>query len=106
LGLDVVGEEQFEKEVLQSDLPVLVDFWAPWCGPCRMVSPVVEEFGSENEGKLKTVKIDVDQNAGLAVKYQVQAIPMLLLFKGGEVVESLLGAVPKAEMESKLGAHL
>jgi thioredoxin 1 len=106
LALDIVGEEEFEKEVLQSDVPVLVDFWAPWCGPCRMVSPVVEEFGSENEGKLKVVKIDVDQNAELATKFQVQAVPTLLLFKAGEVVESLLGAVPKAEMENKLGSHL
>ena len=106
MALDIVGDEAFEKEVLQSDLPVLVDFWAPWCGPCRMVTPVVEEFGSENEDKLKIVKIDVDQNASLATKYQVQAVPTLMLFKGGEVVESLLGAGPKAEMESKLGVHL
>ncbi len=106
MALDIVGEGEFEKEVLQSELPVLVDFWAPWCGPCRMVSPVVEEFGSDNEGKLKIVKIDVDKNAELATRYQVQAVPTLLLFKAGEVVESLLGAVPKTEMETKLGAHL
>ncbi len=99
---DIVGREEFDKEVLQSDLPVLVDFWAPWCGPCKMMSPVLEEVAQENEGKLKVVKVDVDKNSDVAVDYQVISVPTMVFFKGGEAVDTAIGAVPKSELEKKI----
>jgi thioredoxin 1 len=102
MAQEIVGEEQFAKEVLQSDLPVLVDFWAPWCGPCKMLSPVVEEVAAENEDKLKVVKMDVDQNGEISAKYQIASVPTLMFFKDGEPVDSIIGAVPKSEIENKI----
>ena len=103
--LNVTGED-FEREVLKSDLPVLVDFWAEWCGPCRMVSPVVNEIAEELQGKLKAVKVNVDDAQDLAGNYQIMSIPTLLLFKGGEPVEQIIGAVSKDQLSEKINAKI
>ncbi|WZL81136.1 thioredoxin [Vallitaleaceae bacterium 9-2] len=96
----------FENEVLKSDVPVLVDFYADWCGPCKMIAPSVEQMATEFEGKAKVAKLDVDANGTTAQTYRVMSIPTLLIFKNGEVVDTIVGAVPKATLESKLNAHL
>ena len=102
----VTGEDAFEADVLKSDTPVLVDFWAPWCGPCKMVAPVVEELAGDYDGKLKVVKVNVDDNPGLSVKYQVRGIPTLLIFNDGEVAQQVVGFVPKAALAEKVDAVL
>lgn len=99
-------DTNFDQEVLKSDLPVLVDFWAPWCGPCRMVSPVVEELAEELTGKLKVVKVNTDENQEIAVKYGIRSIPTLGIFKDGDIVDGLIGAVPKQTIKDKLLPHL
>ena len=91
----VLTVENFENEVLKSDKPVLVDFWATWCGPCRMIAPIIEEIAHDYEGKLKVGKINVDEQEELAVKFGISSIPTLLLFKNGEVVKKTLGYMPK-----------
>lgn len=101
-----VTEQTFESEVLQSKVPVLVDFWAAWCGPCRAIAPAVEEIATEYSGRLKVVKLDVDENQEVSIRYGVQSIPTLLVFKGGQVVERLVGAYPKPIVVSKLQSHL
>jgi thioredoxin 1 len=101
-----VTDQTFEAEVLKSPLPVLVDFWAAWCGPCRAIAPAVDELASEYSGKLKVVKLDVDQYGDISGRYNVLGIPTLLLFKGGEVVEKMVGAYPKAVMVTKITPHL
>lgn len=95
----ILTVENFETEVLKSDLPVLVDFWATWCGPCRMIAPIIEEIANDYEGKIKVGKINVDEQGELAVKYGISSIPTLLLFKGGEVVKKTLGYMPKDAVE-------
>jgi len=94
----------FDSEVAQSDKPVLVDFWAEWCGPCKMLSPVLDELASELGDKVKIVKVNVDDNRDLAVQYGIKSIPMLLFFKGGEVKDKVVGLVPKDSLAQKLNA--
>lgn len=99
-------DDSFEEDVLNSDKPVLVDFWAEWCGPCRMVGPVVEELAGEYEGKAKIGKVDVDSNPEISTKYGIRSIPSLLIFKNGEVVDQIVGAVPKAQLKKQLDAQM
>jgi thioredoxin 1 len=96
----------FEQEVLKSDLPVLVDFWAPWCGPCHMIAPVLEEIAQAHQGKLKVVKLNVDENGKTPITYGVMAIPTLMLFKGGELKEKSVGVLPKAKLTELVARHL
>lgn len=101
-----VTDSTFAQEVLQSQQPVLVDFWAVWCGPCRAVAPIVEELAGEYEGKLKVMKLDVDNNPQTAATYGVQSIPTLLVFKDGKPAERIIGAVPKKVIADKLQSVL
>jgi thioredoxin 1 len=101
-----VTDANFEKEVLQSNVPVIVDFWAEWCGPCRMVAPIVKEISGEFEGRAKVAKMDVDSNPDIPVKYGIRNIPTILFFKNGQIVDKQVGAVPKNVLVSKLEAIL
>lgn len=92
-------KENFDAEALHSDVPVLVDFWASWCGPCRMFSPIVDEFAEENEGKVKVGKVNVDEEPDLAGRYGVMSIPTAILFKNGEIAATLVGVQPKTALE-------
>lgn len=98
---DLVSND-FDTEVLQSDLPYLVDFWAPWCGPCRMMSPVVDAVAAKYAGRLKVGKVNVDEAADLAGRFGIRSIPTLMIFKGGQQVDTLVGAVPEAELSSRV----
>ena len=97
-----VSENSFETQVLQAEAPVLVDFWAPWCGPCRRVAPLVEELATEYDGRVNFFKVNTDENQRLAVKYGIMSIPALLVFKGGKPVGQIIGAQPKGRIRDKL----
>ncbi len=99
-------DDSFQEDVLNSDKPVLVDFWAEWCGPCRMVGPVVDEMAGEYEGKAKIGKVNVDENPEISSKYGIRSIPSLLIFKDGEVVDQIVGDVPKSQLKKQLEAQL
>jgi thioredoxin 1 len=103
-SIDVVTlqDATFDKEVLKSEIPVLVDFWAVWCGPCKAIAPTVDELAKEYKGKVKIAKMDVDQHQSVPQQYGIRSIPTLLLFKGGRVVDTIVGAVPKSKLEESL----
>ena len=101
-----VTEQTFDQEVLKAETPVLVDFWAEWCGPCRMIAPIVEEFARDYDGRLKVAKVDVDENANIAMRYNIMSIPTLGLFKGGQLVERVIGYMPKGELKRRVDAAL
>jgi len=100
------SDTNFKQEVLDAEEPVLVDFWAEWCMPCRMLGPTVDQIAKAYEGKLKVCKINVDESADTASKYEIMSIPSIMIFKGGQAVEKIVGLVPKEEIESKLKPHL
>jgi thioredoxin 1 len=102
----ILNDQNFEAEALQAKKPVLVDFWAPWCGPCQMMGPVIEELAKELEGKAIVAKLNVDENQATAEKYNVMSIPTFIIFKGGEIVEEISGAQTKAMLAEKLNALL
>jgi thioredoxin 1 len=99
-------DQNFDQEVLQSEVPVLVDFWATWCGPCRMIAPHVDAVASQYQGKVKVGKVDVDNNQGTAARFQVRGIPTLLVFKGGQVVDQVVGAVGQDKLSQMLDSQL
>jgi thioredoxin 1 len=101
-----VTDEKFKDDVLDSDIPVLVDFWAPWCGPCRMVAPVVEEIAEQYEGQVKVVKLNTDDNPQIASQYGIRSIPTLMIFKDGQRVDMVVGAVPRTTLANTIEKYL
>jgi thioredoxin 1 len=97
-----VTDATFDEEILKSDILAIVDFWAVWCGPCKMIAPIMEEFASEYEGKIKIAKVDVDHNPNIAVKYGIRSIPTVMFFKDGKVVDQVIGATPKSHFQEKI----
>ncbi|MFT5239743.1 MAG: thioredoxin 1 [Candidatus Promineifilaceae bacterium] len=101
-----ISDENWQGEVIESDIPVLVDFWAEWCGPCKAISPILDELATELDGKLKIAKVNVDDNQALAGQFGIRSIPTLLIMKDGAVAEQMIGAMSKADLEEKLSGHL
>ena len=101
-----ISDSEFDSSVLKSDKPVFVDFWAPWCGPCRVVGPIIEELAPSYDGKVVVTKMNVDDNPAVAQKYGVTSIPTLMMFKGGEVVDRAIGALPKSELQKFIDRNL
>jgi thioredoxin 1 len=101
-----VTDDTFGAEVIQSDVPAIVDFWAPWCAPCHMIAPILEEIAADYDGQLKVAKLDVDQNPQVATQFGVMSIPTMILFKDGEAVERLIGYMPKERLLEKITSHL
>ncbi len=105
-GIIELSDSNFDTEVIKSETPVLVDFWAPWCGPCRAIAPIVEEISSSYQGRLKVGKLNVDENQQTTMKFGIRSIPTIIIFKGGMAVEQIIGAVPKGEIERVVGKAL
>ncbi len=105
-NITITSDASFETDVLKSDLPVLVDFWAPWCGPCRMVAPVLEKIAEQYAGKVRIAKLNVDENQQTAMTYGIRSIPTIALFQGGEVVDGVLGAAPQSFFTEMLDKHV
>ena len=101
-----ITDDNFEQEVTKSDKPVLIDFWAAWCGPCRMIAPIVEELAQEYDGKIKIGKLDVDENQQTAIKFGVRSIPTILIFKDGTLKDTIIGAVPKTQIVQRLSSSM
>jgi len=101
-----VTDASFDQEVLGSPVPVLVDFWAVWCGPCKIIAPTIDQIATEYDGKLKVVKVDIDQNMEVSTRFGILSIPTLMLFKGGQPVEKMIGALPKPTLLAKIQPHL
>jgi len=102
----VVTDATFEAEVLKSDIPVLVDFWAPWCGPCRMIAPLIDQLAEEYSGKLKAVKLNTDESPSVATEYGIRSIPTVMIFKGGQKLDTVIGAVPKSTLTGTIEKYL